>query len=59
MQGLTVGVCGDLRYGRAAHSFALAVARFGGKLIHIGPSGLQMPPWVLTRLAQNHGQETY
>jgi aspartate carbamoyltransferase catalytic subunit len=56
VQGLTVGVCGDLRYGRAAHSFALAVARFGGKLIHIGPSGLQMPPWVLTRLAQNHGQ---
>ena len=56
MQGLTVGVCGDLRYGRAAHSFALAVARFGGKLVHICPKGLQMPSWVLVRLAEIHGQ---
>lgn len=55
--GLTVGICGDLRYGRAAHSFALAVARFGGKLVHIGPNGFQMPPWVLTRLAQEHSQK--
>lgn len=57
VQDLTVGVCGDLRYGRAAHSFALAVARFGGKLIHICPKGLQMPPWVLARLAEVHGQK--
>ena len=25
--GLTVGICGDLQFGRAAHSFALAVAK--------------------------------
>ncbi len=50
IEGLKVGICGDLRYGRAAHSFALAVARFGGELFHIGPCGLQMPPWVLARL---------
>ena len=31
VKGLTVGICGDLQYGRAAHSFALAVARFGGQ----------------------------
>ncbi len=57
IDGLTVGICGDLRYGRAAHSFALAVARFGGKLVHIGPSGLQMPTWVLERLANCHAQQ--
>jgi aspartate carbamoyltransferase catalytic subunit len=57
VEGLTVGICGDLRYGRAAHSFALAVARFGGNLVHIAPKGLQMPPWILTRLAQIHGQK--
>ena len=57
VEGLTVGICGDLRYGRAAHSFALAVARFGGNLVHIAPNGLQMPPWILTRLAQIHGQK--
>ena len=47
VEGLTVGICGDLQFGRAAHSFALAVARFGGKLIHIAPNPLQMPPWVI------------
>ena len=44
IEGLTVGICGDLQFGRAAHSFALAVARFGGNLIHIAPKPLQMPP---------------
>ncbi len=57
VEGLTVGICGDLRYGRAAHSFALAVARFGGNLVHIAPNGLQMPSWILTRLSQIHGQK--
>ena len=56
VEGITVGICGDLRYGRSAHSFALAVARFGGNLVHIAPHGLQMPSWVLTRLVQVHGQ---
>ncbi|CAI8042031.1 Aspartate carbamoyltransferase [Geodia barretti] len=50
IEGLTVGICGDLRYGRAAHSLALGVARFGGKLLHISPDGFQMPEWVSTRL---------
>ena len=57
VQGLTVGICGDLQYGRAAHSFALAVARFGGKLVHIAPKGLQMPTWLLTRISKFHEQQ--
>ena len=57
INGLTVGICGDLQFGRAAHSFALAVARFGGNLIHIAPKPLQMPPWVLAQLEQCHGQK--
>ena len=56
IQGLTVGVCGDLQFGRAAHSFSLAVARFGGNLIHIAPKPLQMPPWVLAQLEQCYGK---
>lgn len=55
--GLNVGICGDLQFGRAAHSFALAVARFGGKLVHIAPKSLQMPSWVLALLRQCYGQE--
>ena len=57
VEGLTVGICGDLKFGRAAHSFALAVARFGGNLIHIAPKSLQMPAWVLAQLEQRHGQK--
>ena len=56
VEGLTVGICGDLQFGRAAHSFALAVARFGGQLVHIAPKPLQMPPWILAQLGQCHGQ---
>ena len=56
VEGLTVGICGDLQFGRAAHSFALAVARFGGNLIHIAPKPLQMPPWVLAQLEHCYGQ---
>ena len=54
---LTVGICGDLRYGRSAHSFALAVARFGGRLVHIAPRGFQMPDWVLMKIKHLYGQE--
>ena len=57
IEGLTVGICGDLRYGRAAHSLALGVARFGGKLLHIAPDGFQMPEWVSTRLKHLYGQK--
>ena len=56
VEGLTVGICGDLQFGRAAHSFALAVARFGGKLIHIAPKPLQMPAWILASLEHRYGQ---
>ena len=56
VKGLAVGICGDLRYGRAAHSFALAIARFGGRLIHIAPQCFQMPNWVLTQIKHLYGQ---
>ena len=56
VKGLTVGICGDLLYGRAAHSFALAIARFGGNLVHIAPQGFQMPDWVLTQIKHLYRQ---
>ncbi len=57
VEGITVGICGDLRYSRSAHSLALGVARFGGKLVHIAPDGFQMPKWTLVRLKHLYGQE--
>ncbi len=57
VKGVTVGICGDLRYGRAAHSFALAIARFGGRLIHIAPDGFQMPDWVMKQIKYLYNQD--
>jgi aspartate carbamoyltransferase catalytic subunit len=57
IEDMTVGLCGDLRYSRAAHSLALGVARFGGTLVHIAPDGFQMPEWILMRLKHLYGQE--
>jgi aspartate carbamoyltransferase catalytic subunit len=47
---LTVGICGDLRFGRAAHSLAYGLAMFGARMILIAPRGLEMPEDVLWRL---------
>lgn len=47
---LTVGICGDLRFGRAAHSLAYGLAMFGARIVLIAPRGLEMPEDVLWRL---------
>lgn len=51
LNGLRVGFCGDLKYGRTVHSLAIALARFGAETIFcIGLPGLEMPEWTLERL---------
>jgi aspartate carbamoyltransferase catalytic subunit len=46
LTGLTVALCGDLRYGRTVHSLVQALARFGVRLIGIAPPGLELPAGV-------------
>ncbi|MBR3718244.1 MAG: aspartate carbamoyltransferase [Firmicutes bacterium] len=44
MDGLTVGFCGDLLYGRTVHSLMAAMARYSGtKFILISPEELKVP----------------
>ncbi len=43
LEGLRVGLCGDLKHGRTAHSLAPALARFGCELTFIAPDILCMP----------------
>ena len=44
---LTVGLCGDLKYGRTVHSLARALARYGGNsFVFIAPEELRMPDYV-------------
>jgi aspartate carbamoyltransferase catalytic subunit len=54
LSGLAVGICGDLRYGRAAHSLAYGLAMFGARIVLIAPPGLEMPDEVLWRLTHRH-----
>ena len=45
---LTIGVCGDLKYGRTVHSLIHAMSRYeGNRFILISPEELRMPDYVL------------
>jgi aspartate carbamoyltransferase catalytic subunit len=56
LKGLTVALCGDLKYGRTIHSFAAALARFGVNLVLIPGQTLEMPRHLLRKLAIKHDQ---
>ena len=46
---LTVGFCGDLKFGRTVHSLIQALARYKGiKLVLISPEELTVPDYVIT-----------
>ena len=52
---LTVALCGDLKYGRTVHSLAYALARFKANIVLISAHTLDMPDYILTRLASEYG----
>ena len=56
IDGIDVGLLGDLRYGRTAHSLALALAHYGVTLHTIAPGGLEMPASITLELRE-HGME--
>jgi aspartate carbamoyltransferase catalytic subunit len=43
ISGLTVGLVGDLRYGRTVHSLVPALQRLGAKAVGIAAPGLELP----------------
>ena len=51
---LTVGVCGDLKYGRTVHSLISAMARYKNvKFVLISPDELKLPDYVKEEYLQN------
>ena len=53
---LTVGFCGDLKYGRTVHSLISALARYEGlKLVLISPEELRIPGYVRFNTLQAKG----
>ncbi|MEG3055166.1 MAG: aspartate carbamoyltransferase [Methanoculleus sp.] len=52
VEGIDVGLLGDLRYGRTAHSLALALSLYGVTLHTIAPGGLEMPASITLELKE-------
>mgnify|MGYP001354938987 CR=1 FL=1 len=50
LEGLNVGMLGDLRYGRTVHSLSQALDRFKTKFFFISPESLKMPEHVTDEL---------
>src|SRR5215469_8818799 len=51
LKGLTVALCGDLKFGRTVHSLIYALARFGANIVAVPTAGMDVPDYVLERLA--------
>ena len=48
-ENLTIGMCGDLKFGRTVHSLVGAMARYAGvKFVFISPEELRIPQYVIT-----------
>jgi len=53
---LTVGLCGDLKYGRTVHSLIAALSRYRGiKFVLISPSELRIPDYVRLEILEKQG----
>jgi aspartate carbamoyltransferase catalytic subunit len=51
--GITVGFCGDLKFGRTVHSLAKALARYPGvRMIFISPPELTVPEYITRGLRE-------
>ena len=45
---LTIGLCGDLKYGRTVHSLVAAMSRYAGvKFVFISPEELRIPKYII------------
>lgn len=50
LEGLHIGMMGDLKYGRTVHSLATAMSLFGARMTFISPQTLQMPDMIKMEL---------
>ena len=55
-ENLTVGVCGDLKFGRTVHSLLTALSRYSGvKFILISPEELRLPRYLISDVLEPRG----
>lgn len=56
LDNLTIGFCGDLKFGRTVHSLIQALARYKGiKVVLISPEELKVPDYVKTDVMDKNG----
>lgn len=55
-ENITIGFCGDLRFGRTVHSLIKALSRYHGvKVILIAPDELRLPDYMKHEVCEKHG----
>ena len=58
LNDLTVGFCGDLKFGRTVHSLISALSRYTGiKIVLISPEELTVPDYIKTEVLDKYGIE--
>ncbi len=58
LDNLTVGFCGDLKYGRTVHSLISALSRHENiKIVLISPEELKLPTYMKYEVLEKHGME--
>ncbi|RLF49276.1 MAG: aspartate carbamoyltransferase [Thermoplasmata archaeon] len=55
IEGKTIALLGDLKYGRTVHSLAYALAKFNAKIILVSPPELQMPAEIVREIRESGG----
>lgn len=56
LSGLTIGLCGDLKFGRTVHSLIKSLSRYEGmRFILISPEELRVPDYVITEVLEPRG----
>ena len=55
LSNLTIGLCGDLKFGRTVHSLIKAMSRYeNNKFILISPNELKVPAYIKNLLVENN-----
>ena len=56
LHDLTVGFCGDLKFGRTVHSLISALSRYTGiKIVLVSPEELKLPSYVRQNVLEKNG----
>ena len=58
LEGLTVTMLGDLKYGRTVHSLSRLLAMFNAKLNYVSPEILRMPAEIVAELKEKNVSQT-